>query len=135
MLTDAGWQWGLIPFKLLSDLKSLIQAIQVSAMSRGSDKLAWTGNPKGSFDLKSAYSISMADDNSPQINLGWVWKIETLTRIKSFIWQCAHNSEGVKGCLVKRGMGEDDCCPIYQVESKSILHALRDCTMVKAVWV
>ena len=108
VLTDAGWQWGLIPFELLSDLKSLIQAILVSAVSRGSDKLAWTGNPRGSFDLKSAYSISMADDNSPRINLGWVWKIETLTRIKSFIWQCAHNSVKVKGCLVKKGMGGDD---------------------------
>ena len=72
MLTDAGWQWGLIPFELLSDLKSLIQVIPVSAMSRGSNKLAWTGNRRGSFDLKSAYSISMADDNSPRINLGWV---------------------------------------------------------------
>ena len=103
-------------------------------MSRGSDKLAWAGNPRGSFDLKSAYIISIGDDNSPQIKLGWVWKFEALPRIKSFIWQCAHNSIGVKGCLVKRGMEEDDCCPICQLEPKTILHALRNCTRVKAVW-
>ena len=72
VLTDVGWQWGLIPFKLPSDLKSLIQAILVSAVSKGSNKLAWAGNSRASFDLKSAYSISMADDNSSRINLGWV---------------------------------------------------------------
>lgn len=46
-----------------------------------------------------------------------------------------HNSVGVKGCLVRRGMGEDDSCPICQVESESILHAFRDCARVKAVWI
>ena len=135
VLTDAGWQWGLIPFELPYDLKSLIQAVPFSTMSRGSDKLAWAGNPRGSFDLKSAYSMSLVDENNPRLKLGWVWKLETLPRIKSFIWRCAHNSVGVKGCLVRRGMGEDDSCPICQVESESILHALRDCARVKAVWI
>ena len=135
VLTDAGSQWGQIPFDFPLDLKFLIQVILVSAMGRGSDKLAWASNPRGSFDLKSAYSILMVDDNSPRINLGWVWKIETLPSIKSFIWQCAHNNVGVKGCLAKRGMGEDDCCPICQVELETILHAFRDYTRVKAVWI
>ena len=95
------------------------------------------GNPRGSFALKSAYSMSLAEDNSPRFNLGWVWKLETLPRVKSFIWRSAHNSVGVKGylVLVRRGMGEDDICPICQVESESILHALRDCARVKAVWI
>lgn len=132
--TDTRWQWGQIPFDLPSDLKSLIQATPVSTVSRGSEKLAWAGNPRGSFDLKSAYTISKGNDNSPQIKLGWVWKIESLPRIQSFIWQCAHNSIGVKGCLVKRGMGEDDCCLICHVEPETILHALRDCIRVKTVW-
>ena len=92
-------------------------------------------HPRGSFDLKSAYSMSLADDNNPRLKLGWVWKLETLPRIKSFIWRCAHNSIGVKGCLVRRGMGEDDICPICRVDSQSILHAIRDCARVKDVWI
>ena len=35
---------------------------------------------------------------------------------------------------MKRGMGEDDCCLICHVEPETILHALRDCIRVKAVW-
>ena len=85
VLTNVVWQWDQISFDLPSELKSLIQAILVSVVSRGSDKLAWAGNPRGSFDLKSAYTISIGDDNSPRIKLGWVWKIEALPRIKSFI--------------------------------------------------
>ena len=135
VLTDAGWQWGLIPFELPYFLKSLVQAVPFATMSRGSDKLAWAGNPRGSFDLKSAYSMSLGDENNPRLKLGWVWKLETLPRIKSFIWRCAHNSVGVKGCLLRRGIGDDDRCPICRVESESILHALRDCARVKDVWI
>ena len=45
-----------------------------------------------------------------------------------------HDSIGVKGCLVRRGMGADDICPICQIDKESILHALRDCAWVKAIW-
>ena len=87
VLTNAGWQWGQTPFDLPSELKSLIQATPVSAVSRGSDKLAWASNLRGSFDLKSAYTISIGDDNSPRIKLGWVWKIEHKF---TFSWQHFH---------------------------------------------
>lgn len=31
-------------------------------------------------------------------------------------------------------MGEDDKCPICQLDSESVLHALRDCSKVRAMW-
>lgn len=45
-----------------------------------------------------------------------------------------HDSIGVKGCLAERGIGIDDLCPICQEEEESVLHALRDCARVRAVW-
>ncbi|XP_075633967.1 uncharacterized protein LOC142606517 [Castanea sativa] len=123
-----------IRYDLPLEIKSMIQATPISITSRGCDKLAWVGNPRGSFDLKSAYALTLGVDSIPSINCGWIWKFETLPRIKTFLWQCAHDSIGVKGCLMRRGMGEDDRCPICQADSKSILHALRDCSRVRAVW-
>ena len=37
----------------------MIQATPISLTGRGSDSIAWIGNPRGIFDLKSAYSIAM----------------------------------------------------------------------------
>ena len=64
----------------------------------------------------------------------WVWKVDTLPRIKSFMWQCLHNSIGVGDCLVKRHHSEMDRCPICLREVETIIHRLRDCEMAKTTW-
>ena len=64
----------------------------------------------------------------------WVWKVDFLLRIKSFMWQCLHNRIGVGDCLVKRHLSELDKCPIYLREVETIIHRLRDCEMAKTTW-
>lgn len=102
--------------------------------SRVQDRLAWSGNSRGIFDLESAYSFATAEEVTPPFNSGWIWKLETLPKIKTFLWRCQHNSIGVKSCLARRGMDVDEACPICQREPKSIIHAIRDCAWVKDVW-
>lgn len=65
----------------------------------------------------------------------WVWKVDTLPRIKSFMWQCLHNGIGVGDCLVKRHLSELDRCPICLREVETIIHRLRDCEMAKTTWI
>lgn len=45
-----------------------------------------------------------------------------------------HNSIGVKSCLADRGMNTNLLCPLCRVEVETIIHALRDCKMVREVW-
>ena len=93
------------------------------------------GNPRGTYDLRSAYSIAMGAETDMVVSdFGWIWKLNTLPRIKTFLWMCAHGSIGVKACLVRRKVFEEESCPICQRVSKTILHALRDCQKVKEVW-
>ena len=134
IIKDTGWDWDQIPFDLPSGIKMMIQATPLSLTGRGGDKLTWAGNPRGIFDLKSAYSLAMEAIPVPPFFASWIWKVKTLPRIKTFLWMCSHNSIGVKSCLVRRGVINDEMCPVCQRESESILHALRDCSSVKAVW-
>ena len=134
LLLDFSWDWGQIPFELPFKIKSLIQAILIPIMSRGQDRLAWSSNPKGTFDLKSAYSLATAEEASHPFSSSWIWKLDTLPKIKTFLWRCHHNSIGVKSCLARRGVDIDDLCPICQREPESIIHAIRDCAWVKGVW-
>ena len=95
ILVDFSWNWGLIPFELPVNIKALIQAIPNPIISRGQDRIAWSGNPRGTFDLKSAYSLATADVAPHPISSSCIWKIDTLPKIKTFLWRCTHNCIGV----------------------------------------
>ena len=135
MLANTSQDQDWIRFDLPLEIKLMIQATPISLTSRGNDRIAWIGNLRGIFDLKSAYSIAMGTDFTLPVNASWIWKSETLPRIKTLLWRCTHNNIGVKTCLAKRGIVDEDWCPIYQRDLETILHALRDCLRVKEVWI
>ena len=112
----------------------LIQATPFVMTSRGRDKLAWADSPQGTFNLKSAYRIAMGHEENADFSAGWIWKANTLPRIKTFLWMCAHDSIRVRSCLMKRGVCVEDLCPICQEAPESVFHALRDCSWVKLMW-
>lgn len=41
----------------------------------------------------------------------------------------------MKNCLARRGVIDDDICPICRRDPKTVLHALRNCSQVKAFWI
>ena len=85
IISELRWDWEQIPFDLPLKVKSIIQATPISFASRGQHRLAWSGNPRGTFDLKSAYSFATADEVVPSFNAGWIWKLETLPKIRTFL--------------------------------------------------
>ena len=129
-----GWDWNRLSFKLPSEVKMLIQATAFAMTSRGRDKLAWADSPQGSFSLKNAYRIAMGHKENADFSVGWIWKENTLPRIKTFLWMCAHNSIRVKVCLKRRCVVHENICLICQGGSETILHALRNCPQIKHVW-
>ena len=57
----------------------------MNLLSSGVDKLAWSRSPKGTFDLKSAYRIAMGDEGIDLFPAPWIWKMNTLPRIRTFL--------------------------------------------------
>ena len=133
-MMDMGWDWGKIPFELPLEIRRLIQATPVTLLSRGVDKLAWSRSPQGTFDLKSAYRISMGAECTEPFTANWIWKVNTLPRIRTFLWKFIHNSIGVKVCLERRHVSHDTTCPLCQEGAESILHALKDCPLLRCLW-
>ena len=43
-------------------------------------------------------------------------------------------SIGVKECLANKGIPLDTTCPLCHLEAEFIMHALRDCSLVKSIW-
>ena len=116
------WDWSklsfLLPKSILMELKSIPHSTLVSSME---DRLIWSGTSHGDFDLKSAYYLAMNFQDSPTPFSGqWVWKMETLLRIKFFIWLCLHDSIGMGVCLARKGLRDLETCQICQREPKTI---------------
>ena len=82
----------------------------------------------------SAYKIAMNQVRPFIFGGNWIWKAKILPRIQSFVWLCLHNSIGVRECLAWRGIVTESGCPLCHSGNESILHALRDCDVVKPVW-
>ena len=57
-----------------------------------------------------------------------------LPKFRMFLWLCAHNSIGVKVCLGRRGMVQDEVGLVCCNGAETILHALRDCSHLKHIW-
>lgn len=93
----------------------MIQATPIAMTGRGKDRLVWMENPRGVFDLKSAYSIveNFGPGLGPPFVAGWIWKAQTLPKIKTFLWRCDHESVGVKACLARIGMGDEEIYVLF----------------------
>jgi len=63
-----------------------------------------------------------------------VWKVQSLPKIKFFLWQCCHLSLPVRAILFKRGMDIPFLCPMCNNAPETILHTLRDCPTAQVLW-
>lgn len=59
LMLDTGWDWEKLSFELPVDIKRMMLAIPTIVLGGEVDKLAWAGSPRNSFDMKSAYRLTM----------------------------------------------------------------------------
>ena len=128
------WNWSILPMVLPSEIINELKATPTPKFAQVEDRLAWKYSPRGGFDLKSAYLLSIDSRGDAPFKGDWIWKLKTLLRIQAFVWKCMHNSIGVKQCLMTRGIQVEAYCPHCHIDAESILHALRDCPASKRVW-
>ena len=121
---DNMWDWRCLYFDLPQNVKLMIQATLLALAAIGEDRLAWSKSPQGNFDLKSTYKMAMGYDLRLSFSVNWIWKLDILPRIQTFVWMCAHNSIGVRDCLHRRGLMEDAKCSLCNRGAESVIHAL-----------
>jgi hypothetical protein len=62
-----------------------------------------------------------------------ILKIDSIERIRVFIWQLAHNRLMTKARLAKWDIGNPICHICYQFE-ETTMHVVRDCKVAVHVW-
>ena len=129
------WKWEVLSFELPPCIKDRIKAIPRQQVDRGEDVITWKFSKDGEFTTKSAYALLNGTQQNSLPFLGqWIWKIDTLPRIVSFLWLCMHNSLPVRVELTMRGIITNSCCPLCNNFLETINHLLRDCVVAKNFW-
>ncbi|KAK9990873.1 hypothetical protein SO802_025858 [Lithocarpus litseifolius] len=132
---QGSWDWRKLSFELPLDVKDMIKAIPLQIYGEKHDNLIWKGSHDGDFKLASAYKLARSESLDAQTFQGyWIWKLDTLPKIKHFLWLCFHNSVPVKKVLESRGIIHDACCPLCRNHEETILHTLRDCPVAMNFW-
>ena len=99
------------------------------------DSLVWKFSQNGEFSTASAYDLARLEDTNPHSFSGyWLWKFDTIQKIKHFIWLCYHNSIPVRQVIATRGISCNTTCPLCQSQEESIVHSLRDCPFALKFW-
>ena len=97
--------------------------------------MVWASSPSGEFEQKNAYGIARGDcEHSTAFKGNWIWKMDSMSKIKMFIWKCFLLGIPVGEVLQERGIIQDAQCRVCKNKKESILHALRDCTFAKLTW-
>lgn len=80
------------------------------------------------FSTNLAYLSLKADSGVENPFKGaWIWKLDSIPKIKNFFWLCMHNSAPVRGVLANRGINCNPLCPICRNQDETIDHILREC--------
>jgi len=87
------WNWKLLTFDLLEIIKDKIKAIPIQNYGHRKDTIMWKHTKDGEFSTNSAYILSIKGVSpSPVFKGSWIWKLDILPKITTFLWLCLHNS-------------------------------------------
>lgn len=112
-----------------------IQAMPRACVANEEDRLIWVASSNGNFNLNSAYLLVVQSENLvAAFNRKWIWKLNTLPRVQSFIWMCYHRSIATCECLASKGIQVSTSCLLCHQAFKTIIHTLRDCSLASRCW-
>ena len=90
-----GWNWEGLSFDSPAYIQLEIKTTPLPFSNQGGNRLSWFSSPNDEFKLKKAYYLANWDENNEvghSFKGEWVWKVQSLPKIKLFLWKCCHLS-------------------------------------------
>ena len=129
------WNFGKISFVLPRVVIDRIQAIPIQSFGEREDALMWKFSADGEFNMASTYRLIIFDQPKPPSFSGcWVWGMDTLPKIRHFLWLCNHASIPTRQVIKYRGIDCSVLCPLCNAQEESIIHTFRDCPFARKFW-
>ncbi|OIT39909.1 putative ribonuclease h protein, partial [Nicotiana attenuata] len=126
-----------LSFEIPEDIIQKIHSTYIQQSQPGRDKISWNSPGHNSFSIKAAYDLaSLQDTRTEENNLDykWIWKCNTLNKLKYFMCLLTLNRLPTATFLAKRNICTSDTCTICGTEKEDIKHILFYCTYSKEIW-
>ncbi|XP_004301407.1 PREDICTED: putative ribonuclease H protein At1g65750-like [Fragaria vesca subsp. vesca] len=132
---------GLVP-KL--DMKAI--EMQLFSESDIDDRLIWSPTKNGSYTVKSGYNLLHSLNLKPSRQLSHsshrvhpsvcstIWSIQTLPKIKHFLWQVVNNAISTYQNLYQKKIISSPLCQRCGLASETIEHTLLLCPIATCTW-
>lgn len=101
----------------------------------GKDNISWSRSANGKFTIKSAYTLLKQNSwQGRSDHWKMIWRYQGLHRVHFFLWLAAQKKLFTNQEQVRRHIGHNLACPVWQCVIEDPLHVLRDCKEVAMVW-
>ncbi|XP_060965763.1 uncharacterized protein LOC133034618 [Cannabis sativa] len=140
ILTPDGSRWDV---EILDDLfvdrdKHLIMSIPLSDNNL-EDHFVWSKETSGFYSVKSAYNLLQrlkggwheSNDNNFWSKL---WSLKLPPKIKNLMWRAAVGCLPTMIQLRTKHVEVSSLCPLWRVETETIIHCLVTCNVIKLCW-
>ncbi|MCH79377.1 putative non-LTR retroelement reverse transcriptase [Trifolium medium] len=131
---DGNWNWRLLQQWLPTSIMQKIAAIVPPNEANGKDEQLGVGSKNDRYSVAAMYNI-MCNFDDEHVDVLWskIWKLNVPERIRQFIWIVKHDRLLTNSRKNKMGLGHASCHYCRDIE-ESTLHALRDCPLVRSIW-
>jgi ribonuclease HI len=128
------WNFDMINNLVPASIVKKMHAIVLPHVTHDEDTQLWPGSSTGRFTVASAYQL-IATNTVENVDNKWsqIWKLETIERVRVFIWQMAHDRLLTNSRLARWHLGGPDCHSCVHFE-ETLLHVLRDCPVAVNIW-
>ncbi|PRQ24859.1 putative reverse transcriptase zinc-binding domain-containing protein [Rosa chinensis] len=141
------YTWNLQPILGLiteSDMQEI--KMQMFSDTLVEDKLIWPATKHGSYTVKSGYNLfhslkfkptghmSHSSHRVNQVVWTTIWSIQTLPKIKHFLWQAVNNAISTYYNLFKRKIVASPICPKCGLAPETIEHIILLCPIAICTW-
>jgi mannosylglycoprotein endo-beta-mannosidase len=134
VLPNGEWNFNMIRNMVPNFVIQKMHAIVPPHENQGEDVQLWPGTSMGEFTVAVAYqALTGATTNENDMNWTKIWKIDSIERIKVFVWQLVHDRLLTKARLAKWQIGNALCHYCTQFE-ETTMHVVRDCTAAVNIW-
>ncbi|KAK2417534.1 Polynucleotidyl transferase, ribonuclease H superfamily protein [Trifolium repens] len=125
--TAGEWNFGLIQDLVSSSIVQKMHDVVPPNASHEEDVMLWSGTNTGQFTVSAAYHL-IAGDVSNNVDKKWhqIWKLDSMERIRVFIWLLVHDRLLTKARLARWQLDNSFCDRCTQFD-ETTLHVVRDC--------
>ncbi|KAJ7964039.1 Ribonuclease H [Quillaja saponaria] len=132
---DGKWKLNILRGLLPDHILASLEAIDLQVCCSWKDKVIWKLSSDGKFSTSSARSLIRGTPPSVDLSIfKKIWRIQTLPRIKFFVWLAYLNKLLTNDLRWKRKMVDLPSCSLCSSLVEDVLHAVRDCSHVSQIW-